>query len=262
LGWPQRVSLHEKLGQLTHAVQGQFKSLSLTRELWRSVVQAIESAIPEYDFVNERVSLGRAQKTRNYAASHLQLQDGMLVLDAGIGPGTMSNTILNENESLTVVGLDASTLLLRAARERLAFRNDRVHFVRGTFEALPFRDGCFHRIVSAYAFRDARSREDAIREFWRASAANGIFALVDLGKPENRLKRALISIHVQYLVPLISRFSKSRAIHGNPWRVIFPTYQALGGNKELVKHLGQYFNKVTITEFALGGLIIIFATKQ
>jgi len=235
--------------------------LSLKRELWRSVIQAIESSIPEYDFVNERVSLGRAQKTRNYAASHLKLENGMLVLDAGIGPGTMTETILRENKGLTVVGLDASTLLLRAARERLGLYDDRVHFVQGTFEALPFRDDCFHRIVSAYAFRDARSRTDAIREFYRASATNGIFAIVDLGKPENRFKRALISIHVRYLVPLISRLSKSRAIDGNPWRVIFPTYQALGSNKELVINLNACFNDVKITEFALGGLIVIFATK-
>ena len=236
--------------------------MSLKRELWRSVIQAIESAIPEYDFVNERVSLGRAQKTRNYAASQLKLENGMLVLDAGIGPGTMTETILRENKGLTIVGLDASTLLLRAARERLGlYDDDRVHFVRGVFEALPFRDDCFHRIVSAYAFRDARSRAGAIREFYRASAVNGIFTIVDLGKPENRFKRALISIHVRYLVPLISRLSKSRAIHGNPWSVIFPTYQALGSNEELVMHLNACFNNVKITEFALGGLIVISATK-
>jgi demethylmenaquinone methyltransferase/2-methoxy-6-polyprenyl-1,4-benzoquinol methylase len=236
--------------------------LSLKGELWRSVIQAIESSIPEYDFVNERVSLGRAQKTRNYAANHLKLENGTLVLDGGIGPGTMSATILRENKGLTVVGLDASTVLLRAARERLELYSDRVYFVQGTFEALPFRDDCFHRIVSAYAFRDARSRTVAIGEFQRVSAVKGIFTIVDLGKPENRIKRALISIYVRYLVPLISRLSKSCAIDGNPWCAIFPTYQALGSNKELVSNLSTCFNSVEITEFALGGLIVIFATKS
>ena len=212
--------------------------------------------------VNERVSLGLAQKTRNYAASHLKLENGMLVLDGGIGPGTMSATILRENKSLTVVGLDASTVLLRAARERLQLHSDHVYFVQGTFEALPFREGCFHRIVSAYAFRDARSRAGAIGEFHRVSAVKGIFAIVDLGKPENRIKRALISIHVRYLVPFISRLSKSSAIEGNPWRAIFPTYQVLGNNKELVTNLRSCFDSVEITEFALGGLIAIFATRN
>ena len=32
--------------------------MSLRNDVWKSVIQAIEKAIPEYDLVNERVSLG------------------------------------------------------------------------------------------------------------------------------------------------------------------------------------------------------------
>ena len=129
--------------------------------------------MPEYDFVNEKVSLGRAQKTRDYAAQQLKLESGMLILDAGIGPGTMSQTILSGTADLTIVGLDASTRLLGTARERLGLSyGDRLHLVRGVFEALPFRDKSFPRIVSAYAFRDARNQSIAIGEFYRASSEN------------------------------------------------------------------------------------------
>jgi len=219
--------------------------------------------VPEYDFVNEKVSLGHAQKTRDYAAQQLKLESGMLILDAGIGPGTMSQTVLSETTDLTVVGLDASTRLLSAARERLGFSyGDHLHLVRGVFEALPFRDKSFSRIISAYAFRDARNWSIAIDEFYRASSENGIFAIVDLGKPGNCLKRSLISIYVQYIVPVIAKLTMSGSIDGNPWRMIFPTYQALGSNGELVKALGRRFSNVTITEFALGGMIAIFARKD
>jgi len=237
--------------------------LSLSSEVWQSVIRAIEKAVPEYDFVNEKVSLGRAQKTRDYAAQQLKLESGMLILDAGIGPGTMSQTILAETTDLTMVGLDASTKLLSAARERLGFSwGDRLHLVCGVFEALPFGDKSFPRIISAYAFRDARNRSIAIDEFYRASSENGIFAIVDLGKPRNRLKRSLISIYVQYVMPAIAKLSMSGSIDGNPWQMIFPTYQALGSNDELVKALGRRFSNVTITESALGGMIVIFANKD
>lgn len=212
--------------------------------------------------MNEKVSLGRAQKARNYAAHELKLRNGMLILDAGIGPGTMSEIVMRKTADLTVVGLDASTGLLRAARERLNLSNGgHLHLVRGVFEALPFREKCFSRIISAYAFRDARNRSIAIDEFYRASAENGIFAIVDLGKPVNRFKRTLISIYVHYLTPVIARLSMSDAIHGNPWRMIFPTYQALGSNRELVKSLAKRFSNVKITEFALGGMIVVLARK-
>jgi ubiquinone/menaquinone biosynthesis C-methylase UbiE len=187
----------------------------------------------------------------------------MLILDAGIGPGTMSQTILSKIADLTIVGLDASSRLLRAARERLGFYyGDRLHLVRGVFEALPFREKTFPRAMSAYAFRDARNRSIAIDELHRTSSENGIFAIVDLGKPTNRLKRALISIYLRYVMPLIARLSMSSSIDGNPWQMIFPTYQALGTNDELVKSLRRRFTNVTITEFALGGIVVIFSGRD
>jgi demethylmenaquinone methyltransferase/2-methoxy-6-polyprenyl-1,4-benzoquinol methylase len=237
--------------------------LSLKSELWQSVIRAIETAIPDYDFVNEKVSLGLAQKTRNFAVGQLSLENGMLVLDAGIGPGTMSGTILRRNNDLTIVGIDASTVLLRAARDRLrADYEAHVHLVRGAFEALPFRNSSFPRVVSAFAFRDARDRSVAIDEFYRVVTDGGIFGIVDLGKPENRFRRALISIHVRFLVPLISRLSMAHAVSSNPWRMIFPTYRALAKNRELVSHLGEHFTKVNTTQFALGGVIVVLARKE
>jgi len=63
-------------------------------------------------------------------------------------------------------------------------------------------------------------------------------------------------------MPAIARLSMSGSVDRNPWRMIFPTYQALGSNDELVKSLGRWFSNVTITEFALGGMIVIFAKKD
>ena len=186
----------------------------------------------------------------------------MLILDAGIGPGTMSATVMKQTPDVTIVGLDASTDLLRATKERLGPSNTgRLFLVRGVFEALPFREMCFSRIVSAFAFRDARDREIAIDEFYRTSDQKGRFEIVDLGKPENRIKRAFISIYVHYLTPLIARLAMSDSINGNPWGMIFPTYQALGLNRALVNSLKRRFTDVKITEFALGGMIIVLSEK-
>jgi demethylmenaquinone methyltransferase/2-methoxy-6-polyprenyl-1,4-benzoquinol methylase len=230
--------------------------------VWQSVIQAIEKAIPEYDFVNQRVSLGRAQETRDYAVQHLDLEDGMLILDAGIGPGSMSQTILQRTADLTIVGLDASTRLLGAARERLGTdHNHSLHLIRGVFEALPLREKSFSRIVSAYAFRDARNRSVAIDEFYRVSLKNSIFAIVDLGKPENHVKQTLISIYVRIVMPAIARLVMPSSIVDNPWKMIFPTYQALGSNRELVETLSKRFNNVILREFLLGGAIVILARK-
>jgi len=210
--------------------------------------------------VNEKISLGRALKARKHLADELKLKQGMSILDAGIGFGTMTEILLSRSPSLTVVGLDASTRLLHAASERLnrSYRN-RIQLVRGTFEALPFKNGCLDRIVSAYAFRDSRNRAAAIDEFHRVSASQGLFGIVDLGEPHNFLKRFIITIYVRHFMPVIAWLSMSDSISGNPWRMIFPTYKALGSNSDLVTSLRSRFPQASIEENALGGLITILA---
>lgn len=234
--------------------------MSIRPELWREVIKAIEDAIPEYDAINEKVSLGLAQKARHYALDQLMLREGMMVLDAGIGPGTMTDLIITNTDNLTIVGLDASRILLRAAAERLKARGKSdLHLIRGAFEALPFRDRSFDRIVSTYAFRDARNKADAIGEFSRVTASDGRFVIADLGKPENPLKRVMISFHVKILLPLIAALSKSESIKGNPWRMIAPTYDGLGTNREVFESLRTQFGKVKIIELALGGVVVATA---
>jgi demethylmenaquinone methyltransferase/2-methoxy-6-polyprenyl-1,4-benzoquinol methylase len=236
--------------------------LSIEPTLWRKVVEAIESTMPEYDRVNERISLGLASKARTYAVEQLGLTQGMIALDAGIGPGTMSEILLSRTPGMEIVGLDASTKLLHAARERFStsFRSE-VHLVKGVFEALPFKKDAFPRIVSAYAFRDSRNRTEAIREFCRVTAADGTFAIVDVGKPNNRFIRLGMTFYMRYVVPLIASRSKSNAIGGNPWRMIFPTYMALAKNRDLVNSLRVEFSEVDLREFGFGGVVAVFAHK-
>jgi len=259
LGWSEGHHVTNQVHWLDFEV---LDSLSLRSELWKDVVRAIEAAIPEYDLVNEKVSLGQAQKARKYAVEQLSLPEEKLVLDAGVGPGTMSELLLSNQNKIIIVGLDASVKLLEAAQRRFSERHsERVHLVRGVFEALPFRDGCFQRLVSAYAFRDSRDRETAIAEFSRVSSERGIFAIVDLGKPDSPVKRLPITIYVRFFIPLIAWWSKSRAVEGNPWRMIFPTYQALVTNSTLISSLRKCFVSVKIREWSLGGVIVVIAQK-
>ena len=239
------------------------EALSLRKDVWYAVVRAIETTMPDYDRVNEKVSLGLALKIRNQAADELALAPGMTVLDAGIGPGTMSEILLSKSDGFTVVGLDASTTLLSAARERRSLRSsrDRIHLVRGVFEALPFRDDYFARIVSAYAFRDSRDRMKAITEFHRVAKNRGVFCVVDLGKPDARLKRAFVTVYVHYFAPVIAWLFKTSAVNGNPWQAIFPTYKALDTNSKIAEHLRARFSDVRIEEFGLGGMVIMYAGK-
>jgi demethylmenaquinone methyltransferase/2-methoxy-6-polyprenyl-1,4-benzoquinol methylase len=239
------------------------KARGLSMETWKRVVKAIEHSIPLYDQVNDLISLGRAQTARSLAVQELGLSDGMCLLDGGIGPGTTSRLILSAIKPGLLVGLDGSIRQLRTAKENLArFQNDNLEMVRASFEALPFREEAFDAIITSFALRDSLDISKSITEYSRVCGPKGSFADVDIGKPENGLKRAGSTVYLRYIMPLVAKVAILGKMKGNPWRMIVPTYKSLPTNRELMRAARRNFARVEVKEFLMGGVVVMIGRKS
>ena len=238
-------------------------SAGLSSEVSRKVVEAIEESIPLYDRVNDLISFGKAQVARKFALQELQIKDGDMVLDAGIGPGTTSKLILQSWRPAVLVGLDASTKQLKTAQHNLtALGSVNLQLVRGAFESLPFRDGTFDAVITCYALRDSVDISRAIGEYGRVCGDSAVFADVDLGKPDNFLKREGSVFYVRYLMPLVAKLAICGRMKGNPWRMIVPTYDSLPKNNVLFAKIRRHFTRVDVKEFLMGGIIVLLGRKD
>jgi len=140
--------------------------------------------------------------------------------------------------------------------------NQMLEFVRGSFEFLPFRDECFDGIVTSFAFRDSLDMSRSISEYSRVCDGKGSFAIVDIAKPDNLLKRAGAMWYMRFIMPLIAKVAVRGRIRGNPWRMIVPTYISLPTTKVIVSMVKEKFVKVELKEFLLGGAIVIIGRKS
>ena len=233
-------------------------SAGISPETSKKVVEAIEESLPLYDQVNNLISFGRAQKARKFAIEELQRPNGKVVLDAGIGPGNTSKLILESGRPELLVGLDASAKQLKTAQSNLtALESTCLQLVRGSFEFLPFRDRVFDAIITCYALRDSVDIPKAVGEYQRVCGESGAFADVDLGKPDNVLKRAGSVFYVRYVLPLIAKAAIFGKLKGNPWRMIVPTYEPLPTNNSLLSLMRSVFLRVELREYLMGGIIVI-----
>jgi demethylmenaquinone methyltransferase/2-methoxy-6-polyprenyl-1,4-benzoquinol methylase len=121
-----------------------------------------------YDRLNAVLSLGRDQKWRNTVVSCLP--EGR-ILDLGAGTGA-ANEIFGDRE---IVALDP-------APEMLAL-NDAPDKVVSVGENLPFNDGSFDAVFSAYVFRNLDSVDRTMEEVARVLRPGGMAGIVDLGRP-------------------------------------------------------------------------------
>ena len=237
-------------------------SHGLSKETWWKVVRAIEESIPLYDEVNDLISFGKAQEARRLAVQSLQLTDGVSILDGGIGPGTTSKLILESVKPGLLVGFDGSAKQLKTARAGLEMlKPTTLHLVRGSFEFLPFREATFNAIITCYALRDSLDLSKSIEEYHRVCAQNGFFADVDIGKPENLLKRLGSSFYINHLMPLIAKVVIFGKIKGNPWRMIGPTYTTLPTTSALLVQMKTKFQNIELKELLMGGVIVITGRK-
>jgi len=147
-----------------------------------------------YDRVNRILSLGRDDAWRRSAVAHLP--PGR-VLDLGAGTGA-ANAEFGERQ---VVALDPSAPMLALNPERRR--------VAGYGEALPFADGVFDAVFSAFVFRNLDSVPAALAEVHRVLRPGGAAAVVDLSRPLSVWQRALHRLGTAVVLPVVGALTGS-----------------------------------------------------
>jgi demethylmenaquinone methyltransferase/2-methoxy-6-polyprenyl-1,4-benzoquinol methylase len=140
-----------------------------------------------YDLLNRILSLGRDGAWRRSA---IRLLPPGRVLDLGAGTGAANP----EFGGRAVIALDPAPqmLSLNAAPDRVVAMG----------EALPFEDGCFDGVFSAFVFRNLESIPDTLAEIHRVLRPGGAAAVVGLSRPASPTKRAVHRMGTAVALPV------------------------------------------------------------
>jgi demethylmenaquinone methyltransferase/2-methoxy-6-polyprenyl-1,4-benzoquinol methylase len=141
-----------------------------------------------YDAVNRVLSLGRDGAWRRSAIAHLP--PGR-VLDLGAGTGAANR----EFGTRRVVALDPVPEML--------LRNPQRRRVAGFGERLPFADGSFDGVFSAFVVRNLESIPQTLREIHRVLRPGGTAAVVELSRPETPGRRGLHRVGTAVVLPVV-----------------------------------------------------------
>jgi SAM-dependent methyltransferase len=104
-----------------------------------------------------------------------EVEPGMEVLDVGTGPGNAA--LPAAKIGARVIGVDGSDELLAIARERAADAMVEIDWEHGRPEELPFEDGSFDRVLSAFGHTFASDPQRAARELIRVCRPGGAIAV-------------------------------------------------------------------------------------
>lgn len=147
-----------------------------------------------YDLLNRILSFGREQAWRRRGIA--ELPPGR-VLDLGSGTGAASPALAG----FEVVALDpvAEMLSLSPIDARVV----------AIGESLPFREGSFDGVFSAYVFRNLTSIGATLAEIDRILRPGGACVVVDLSRPPNPLLRAVHRLGSAVFLPLAGLIARA-----------------------------------------------------
>lgn len=181
------------------------------REQRRAFVRDLfDEAAPHYDRLNEVFSFGTGARYRRECLVRAGLHPGLRVVDIAVGTGLVAReAVAITGKESDIIGVDVSAGMLAVARSKLG-----IHLIQGAAEQLPLADSTMDFLTMGYALRHVSDLRSAFGEFHRVLRPGGIALVLEIGRPTNRLSRALVSSYLGGLVPFLSRWTAGRNVTG------------------------------------------------
>ncbi len=164
-----------------------------------------------YDLLNDLQSFGLHRYWKRRVIRLAAPREGARALDVCCGTGDLAFALAALGAE--VVGLDFSPEMLAVARER-SDQTDRKSkiknqkptpplFLCGDAQNLPFPENSFDIVTVGYGLRNLASWETGLREMQRVARPGGRLLILEFGKPDNRVWRAIYFSYLKLFVPLL-----------------------------------------------------------
>jgi demethylmenaquinone methyltransferase/2-methoxy-6-polyprenyl-1,4-benzoquinol methylase len=156
---------------------------------------------PTYDRYARLLSFGQDPRWRSFLVSRIP-PDAHRILDVASGTAAVAIELAGSEPASTVIGVDQSTEMLAAGRERIgrAGLGDRIELREGRAESLPFANGEFDALTFTYLLRYVDDVPATLHELARVVRPGGTIAMLEFGLPRG-VWRPLWELYVRLGLP-------------------------------------------------------------
>lgn len=209
-----------------------YKDSSLNKK--QQVEQMFDTISGKYDDLNRLISFGLDVKWRKKVIKIVIDTKPKSILDIATGTGDLALKLCGSGAS-EIIGLDISEGMLKQAQKKAAVQNltDKLSFVQGDSEVLPFSDATFDAITVAFGVRNFENLEKGLSEIYRVLKPKGVFVVLETSVPLKTPYKQGYKLYTNYVLPLIGKlFSKDKV-----------AYAYLSESASVFPH-GQAFNNI------------------
>lgn len=222
------------------------------------VKQLFTRIAPRYDLINDLQSFGLHRFWKRRLVELARVEPGDRALDVCCGTGDLAFALARQGAYVT--GVDFNEQMLAVAERRKAQAQSAPApattptFLQGDALRLPFPDSSFDIVSVGYGLRNLADWQGGLAEMRRVARPGGRLLVLDFGKPDQPLWRALYFGYLRLFVPLLGLvFCGSASAYAYILESLHH-YPAQRGVDAELRRLG--LEKVRVVNF-LGGVMAI-----
>lgn len=182
----------------------------------KQVEQMFDNISENYDGLNRVISLGSDIKWRKKVIKMVGDTKPNAILDIATGTGDLAIQFAESTNAEKIVGLDLSEGMLSIAKKKVSGKpiSQKIEFIQGDSEALPFEDNTFDAITVSFGIRNFENLEIGLSEILRVLKSNGIFVVLETSVPSKFPFKQGYNLYSKNILPLIGKvFSKDKVAY-------------------------------------------------
>ena len=174
----------------------------------------------DYDRVERLLCFGSGSWYRRQALIRAGLKPGMRILDVAVGTGLVAReAVVVTGDAALVTGIDPSVGMMNQANL------PGVKLIEGRAESLPFPDASVDFLSMGYALRHMSDLSAVFTEFRRVLKPGGRLCILEITRPEGRVRNIGLKFYMRKIVPLLARCIGASPETDLLWRYYWDTIE-------------------------------------
>ena len=191
-----------------------YKTSELSKK--KQVEEMFDNISSNYDFLNHFLSFGIDNIWRNKTIKIVSQNQPKLILDVATGTGDLAFAAQKKINPNKIIGLDLSNGMLEVGRAKINKRNlnDKLEFIQGDSENLPFDNDYFDSVMVSFGVRNFENLNKGLSEIFRVLKKGGQIVVLEFSKPKNFPIKQMYHIYSKYILPIFgSIISKDKSAY-------------------------------------------------
>ena len=227
------------------------KSLPSQQEMFSRIA-------PRYDLINHLITGWQDDRWRKFAVRQCQLPASPQLLDIGTGTGKLAAEALRMHPDSQVTAADITLPMMIIGRKKVG--TSRLCWAGADAGNLPFPEGTFDAVISAFLVRNLSSLLAGLKEQHRVLKTGGRVVILDTAKTPRSYFTPLIRFYLHRVIPTLGwLFTRER----RAYQYLPESTEGFLRPEEMAAFLAAAgFKKVAYRQFLLGLIAVHWGEKS